>query len=192
MIETIFTIFLLGISTLTYSQSEKNIKRKGIVIGTSYGIGSIFQSFHDKKQNDVGFALELKLGYMLRPNLALIISSNVSVYDYSGFGRDRKRDFGILAPSVQYWINDKLWVLGGNGLGGDNPVFWDIENPDTDPLETKYYNGLGLVTAVGYEIYQKGNFALDLKTRISYRNVEIQEGKTNGLAVAILLGINFY
>jgi hypothetical protein len=192
MVKTIITIFLLGITTLTYSQTEKIIKRKGVIFGTSYGIGSIFQSFPDKKQNDVGFSLELKLGYMLRPNLALLISSNVSIYDYSGFGRDRKRDFGVLAPSVQYWINDKLWVSGGVGLGGDNPVFWDIKNPDTDPLETKYYNGLGLVTSVGYEVYQKGNFSLDLKTRISYRNVELQEGKTNGLAIAILFGINFY
>ena len=192
MIKIIFTIFLLGISTLSYSQTEKNIKRKGIVFGTSYGFGSIFQSFPNKKQNDVDLALELKLGYMLQSNLALLISSNVSVYNYSGFGRNRKRDFGILAPSVQYWINNKLWILGGIGLGGDNPVFWDIKNPDTDSLETKYYSGSGLVTAVGYEIYQKSNFALDLKIKVSYRNVEMQEGKTDGLAVAILLGINFY
>ena len=59
-------------------------------------------------------------------------------------------------------------------------------------LETKYYNGLGFVTAVGYEIYQRKNMALDLKTKISYRNVEMQEGKTNGVSFAFLLGINFY
>lgn len=85
-------------------------------------------------------------------------------------------------------------MLGRIGLGGDNPVFWDIdyENVDNDPLETKYYNGLGFVTAVGYEIYQRKNMALDLKTKISYRNVEMQEGKTNGVSIALLLGINFY
>lgn len=68
----------------------------------------------------------------------------------------------------------------------------DFDNVDTDPLETKYYNGFGLIAAVGYEIYQRKNMALDLKTKISYRNVEMHEGKTNGVSFGLLLGINFY
>ncbi|MBN2778213.1 MAG: hypothetical protein JXR36_11250 [Bacteroidales bacterium] len=186
----LFSVFL----QFTFAQEHKAIQRKGFVFGTSYGTGYSILKFPDKNQSELGFALDVKLGYMIKPDLALLLSSNVSIYDYSGFGRDRKRDFGILAPSVQYWVNDKFWVLGGVGLGGDNPVFWDIdfENVDTDPLETKYYNGLGFVTAVGYEIYQRKNMALDLKTKISYRNVEMQEGKTNGVSFTLLLGINFY
>lgn len=177
-----------------FAQENKTIHRKGFVFGTSYGTGYSIMNFPGKKQSELDFALDVKLGYMIKPDLALLLTTNVSIYDYSGFGRERKRDFGILAPSIQYWVNNKFWLLGGIGLGGDNPVFWDIdfENVDNDPLETKYYNGLGFVTAVGYEIYQRKNMALDLKTKISYRNVEMQEGKTNGVSFALLLGINFY
>lgn len=140
----------------------------------------------------MGFALDAKLGYLINPDFALLLTTNVSVYDYSGFGRNRKRDFGVLAPAVQYWLNDQFWILGGVGLGGDNPVFWDIRNPDNDPLETKYYPGLGIVSAVGYEIYQRKSFAIDLKAKITYRNVRLQEGKTNGVSFAFLLGVNLY
>lgn len=179
---------------VTLAQEDIAIQRKGFIFGTSYGTGYSILRFPDKNQSELGFALDVKLGYMIKSDLALLLSTNVTIYDYSGFGRDRKRDFGILAPSVQYWVNNKFWVLGGVGLGGDNPVFWDIdfENVDTDPLETKYYNGLGLVTAAGYEIYQRKNIALDLKTKITYRNVKMREGQTNGVSFALLLGLNFY
>lgn len=186
----LFSIFINS----AFAQEDNAIQRKGLVFGTSYGTGYSILNFPDKNQSELGFALDVKLGYMIKPDLALLLATNVSIYDYSGFGRDRKRDFGILAPSVQYWVNDKIWVLGGVGLGGDNPVFWDInfENVDSDPLETKYYNGLGFVTALGYEFYQRKNMALDLKVKASYRNLEIQEGKTNGISIALLVGINLY
>lgn len=186
----ILFVFINGV----FAQEDKTIHRKGFVFGASYGTGYSIFKFPDNEQRELGFALDVKLGYMIKPDIALLLTTNVSIYDYSGFGRDRKRDFGILAPSIQYWLNDKIWLLGGIGLGGDNPVFWDIdfENVDNDPLETKYFNGLGFVTAVGYEIYRRKNMVLDLKSKISYRNVEMQEGKTNGVSFALLLGINFY
>ena len=192
----LITVVLLSFvfTKSAFGQEDNAIQRKGFVFGTSYGIGYSILNFPDKKQSELGFALDVKLGYMIKPDLALLLTTNVSIYDYSGFGRDRKRDFGILAPIVQYWVNDKFWVLGGVGLGGDNPVFWDIDfdNVDDDPLETKYYNGLGLVAATGYEIYQRKNMAVDIKTKISYRNVEMQEGKTNGVSFSFLVGINLY
>ena len=186
----LFSVFI----NHAFAQENETIQRRGFVFGTSYGAGYSVLNFPDKNQSEPGFALDVKLGYMIKPDLALLLSTNVSIYDYSGFGRDRKRDFGVLAPSLQYWLNDRCWVLGGIGLGGDNPVFWDIdfENIDNNPLETKYYNGLGVVAAVGYEIYQRKHIALDLKTKISYRNVEMPEGKTNGVSFSLLAGINFY
>ncbi|NJK93865.1 MAG: hypothetical protein HC905_02090 [Bacteroidales bacterium] len=192
LITAVLLFFVLVQST--FAQEDKSIQRKGFVFGTSCGTGYSILNFPDKNQNDLGFALDVKFGYMIKPELAILLTTNVSIYDYSGFGRNRKRDFGILAPSVQYWVSDKFWVMGGVGLGGDNPVFWDIdfENVDNDPLETKYYSGLGFVTAVGYEIYQRKNMALDFKIKMSYRNVEMQEGKTNGVSFALLVGINFY
>lgn len=174
------------------AQDSNTIQRKGFVFGTSLGTASTFLKFPDKQQTDIGIALDLKVGYMLNPKLALLLSTNVSVYDYSGYGRDRKRDFGILAPSIQYWLKDRFWVLGGIGLGGDNPVFWDIHNPDTNPLEIKYFNGFGIITAFGYELYHRKNLTFDIKAKVSYRKVNLHEGNTSGISSGILLGINFY
>jgi hypothetical protein len=175
----------------TFAQDNKTTQRKGFIFGTSLGNATTFLNFPNKNQTDNGVALDFKFGYKLNPNLAILITTNVSVYDYSGFGRDRKRDFGILAPSVQYWLKEKVWIQSGLGLGGDNPVFWDISNPETEPLETKYYNGVGLFMAFGYEFYQKKNFIIDIKAKLSYRNVNLQEGSTSGFSTGILIGINF-
>ena len=110
----------------------------------------------------------------------------------SGVGRDRKRDFGIVAPTIQYWLIDKFWVLAGVGLGVDAPIFWDIKKPEVNKEETKYYTGLGVVTALGFDICRKKNSTLDIKTRLSYRSVQLQEGRTSGFSPAVLIGINFY
>jgi hypothetical protein len=178
--------------TSSYSQNKHDVYRKGFVFGTAIGISHSVQNFQSNNKNNTGLGLDFKLGYMLRPNLALLLSSNVSSYDYSGLGRNRKRDFGIVAPTLQYWLSDRFWILGGVGLGVDAPIFWDIEKPEINKEEAKYYAGLGVVTALGFEIYRKKNFALDIKTRLTYRNVKLQEGRTSGFSPALLLGVNFY
>jgi len=193
-----FKIIALIICTTFFTQSvdaqlKSDFQRKGFVFGSSFGLAASKLNFPDRSINQTGLGIDLKIGYMLNPKLAILLTSNVSVYDYSGFGRDRKRDFGVLSPSLQYWLNDKIWLLGGVGIGGDNPVFWDVKNPDTDPLETTYYSGLGIVASAGYEIFRlNNNFTIDIKGRVMYRKVNLQEGNTNGISYGILVGINFY
>lgn len=188
---TIFSTFIL--MNFSFAQENQLFERKGFVFGTSLGVAATKLNFPNKTQNDIDLGIDLKIGYMIKPNLAILLTSNISIYDYSGFGRNRKRDFGVLAPTAQYWLNKNFWVQGGLGIGGDNPVFWDIENPDNDALETKYYNGLGVVTSVGYEVYQSNkNFTIDIKVRAMYRNVDLQEGDTRGFSYGILIGANFY
>ena len=188
----LFSALLICLITSAYSQSNQDVYRKGFVFGTAIGVSHSIHNFPNNKQNNTDIGLDFKVGYMIRPNMALLLSSNVSSYDYSGVGRDRKRDFGIVAPTIQYWLNDKLWVLGGVGLGVDAPIFWDIKNPDANREETKYYTGLGGVTALGFDIYRKKNFTVDIKTRLTYRNVQLQEGRACGFSPAVLIGINFY
>lgn len=187
-----FSALLICLISSAYSQNNQNVHRKGFVFGTALGVSHSIQTFPSNKQNNTGLGLDFKVGYMVKPNLALLLSSNVSSYDYSGVGRDRKRDFGIVAPTIQYWFNHRFYILGGVGLGVDAPIFWDIEKPEINKEEVQYFAGLGAVTALGFEIYRKKNFALDIKTRLAYRNVELQEGRTSGFSPALLLGINFY
>ena len=189
----IVTLLSLCISsTITLAQKNDTFVRKGFIFGLSSGAAYSNINFPNKTARSIDFALDAKVGYMLKPNLAMLVITNVSIYNYEGFGRSRKRDFGLLALGMQYWIKPKLWLLAGLGLGGDNPVFFDIKNPETDPLETKYYNGIGLVAAVGHEIYQRNNFAIDVKTKLTFRDVKMLEGNTNGWSFSILLGCNLY
>lgn len=193
-----FKIILLAMCSIFFAQTivaqvKTDFQRKGFVFGTSLGIANSKLDFPDKSEMQTDLGIDLKIGYMLNPRIAILLMSNVSIYDYSGFGRDRKRDFGVLSPSIQYWLKDKYWISGGIGIGGDNPVFWDIENPDIEPLETKYYSGLGIFGSAGYELFQsKNNFTIDIKGRIMYRKVSLQEGGTTGISYGILVGFNFY
>lgn len=134
--------------------------------------------------------LNWKIGYMLNPRLALLINGSVSIYDYELSGRSRKRDFGGVFPSVQYHFRDRWWVLGGIGLGTDAPVFYDLKPENED--EPKYYTGVGGLSAIGFEIYGRNNFAIDLQARFNYSNVNLPIGTTHGYNFALLLGINFY
>ena len=173
-------------------QTKHVVDRKGFVFGISIGASHTVQSFPGKSQNETDFGLDFKIGCMIKPNIALLLTSNVSGYEYSGIGRTRKRDFGILAPSLQYWLDKRLWLLGGIGLGLDAPVFFDVKNLETNSGEMKYHGGLGIIAAVGYEFFQKEKFTIDMKARIGYRNLNITEGKTTGISFGLLVGINFY
>ncbi len=59
--------------------------------------------------------------------------------------RKRLRDFGGIFASTQYFVLDKLWILGGIGIGTDAPVFYDLK-PENE-IETKYYSGVGAISS---------------------------------------------
>lgn len=183
-------LFSLAISLTAKAQSKNEIQRKGLVFGFSTGIANSNLNFPTKNQNNTNLAINWKAGYMLNPKFALLLNGVVSIYEYDLTDRKRLRDFGGVFASAQYFVTDKFWVLGGIGIGTDAPVFYDVKPANT--VETEYYSGLGLVSSVGYDVYRKKNFAIDLQARINYSNVNLPIGKTNGCTTALLLGINFY
>lgn len=178
----------LGLST--FGQSKNEIQRKGLVFGTSIGIANSNLNYPTKNQNNTNLAINWKVGYMLNPKLALLVNGAVSIYEYDLTDRKRLRDFGGVFASAQYFITDKFWALGGVGIGTDAPVFYDL-NPE-NTVETKYYSGIGAISSIGYEIFRKRNFALDLQARMNYSSVNLPIGKTNGFTTALLIGINLY
>ncbi len=180
--------FVLGLSA--FGQSKNEIQRKDLIFGFSAGIANSKLNFPTKIQNNTNLALNWKIGYMLNPKMALLLNGSVSIYEYDLSDRKRLRDFGGVFASTQYFVSNKLWILGGMGIGTEAPVFYDLK-PE-NKIETKYYAGIGFVSSVGYVIFRKNNFALDLQARINYNNVDLPIGKTKGLTTAILLGINIY
>ena len=185
----LFTICLL-FSTSTFSQNRTDIIRKEFVLGFSTGIANSNLNFPSKNQNSTNLALNWKVGYMLNPKFAIVLNGAVSNYEYDLSDRKRLRDFGGVFASAQFFVKEKWWILGGVGVGTDAPVFYDLK-PE-NKVETKYYSGLGAVSSIGYEIFRRKNYSLDLQARINYSSVPLPIGKTNGFTSAFLIGINFY
>lgn len=186
---TLFSICLL-FSFTTIAQTTTDITRKGVVFGIASGIANSNLNFPSKNQNNTNLALNWKIGYSLNPKLALLLNGSVSIYEYDLTDRKRLRDFGGIFASGQYFITNRFWTLAGIGLGTDAPVFYDLE-PENE-IETKYYFGFGAISSIGYEIFQKKNFSIDLQARINYSHVKLPIGNTGGFTTALLLGINLY
>lgn len=187
--KTLVAICILINTTLT-AQTKTDLTRKGAVFGFSSGIAHSILKYPSTTKRDANLALNWKIGYMLHPKLALLVVGSVSVYEYDLSDRKRLRDLGGVFASAQYFISDKFWVLGGLGIGTDAPVFYDLI-PDNE-RETDYYSGLGVISSLGFEIYRKKSFAIDLQTRVNYSSMDLPLGKTSGFAAALLVGINFY
>ena len=183
-------LIICSLNITAFGQSRNEVQRKGLLFGISSGIASSVLKLPNANQNDINLAINWKVGYTLNPKLALLINGAVSIYEYNLTGRERLRDFGGVFVSSQYFVTDKIWALGGIGIGTDAPVFYDLKTENGE--ETKYYSGIGFVSSVGYEIYRKNNFTLDVQTRVNYSSVNLPFGKTNGFTTALLLGINFY
>jgi hypothetical protein len=186
----LITIVLFSMVISLSANAQTDMSRKGLVFGFSAGIANSKLKFPNENQNNSNLVLNWKIGYMLNPKLALLLNGAVSIYEYDLTDRKRLRDFGGLFASSQYFVSDKLWILGGIGIGTDSPVFYDLKPENT--IETKYYSGIGAISSVGYEIFRKKNFALDLQARINYSSVNLPIGKLNGFTTALLLGINLY
>lgn len=85
----------------------------------------------------------LKIGYMLSSQAAVLVLLPGTIYMYRGGGdEDRSRDRGFegIIPSIQYWVADRWWLMGGAGLTLDAPTFYDVRQPS----EGKYYFGPAL------------------------------------------------
>ncbi|GAB3175162.1 hypothetical protein [Telluribacter humicola] len=193
---SIVLIFCLVITSLlqqALGQDNATIYKKGFVLGVSAGAGSIHTTISNTpNEAQVGVAYNWKIGSMLTSRTALLLQGVVTTYRYSGNAtspRERLRGFEGLLPSLQYWVNDRLWITGGMGVGMDNPVFYDVK----DESEGRYHSrGFKTSLSTGYELWQRKNLTVDIQGRLSHGNVQVPEGKRNSLAFDVLIGFNIY
>jgi hypothetical protein len=102
-------------------------------------------------------SLSAQVGNMLRPRLRLVGDAWIM-----GHTEDRLTlTHAIVTAGLQYWIIDRLWLRGGVGLARASArydgVFADIE----DQTETV----LGVAGAIGFEVYSRPAFAIDVELR---------------------------
>lgn len=137
----------------------------------------------DKSQGAIIFP-DLKVGYMVKENLAITASLPGTIYSFEG----NDRHFGGVLPGVQYWFSNKWWVNGGVGLAIDSPALYDIGDGNND------WNYGKLVSAgIGYEFYQKKNFAMNIQSKLLMGRVNItNEQHRDAVSFGLSVGFNWF
>ncbi|MEL6924596.1 MAG: hypothetical protein AAFO94_11155, partial [Bacteroidota bacterium] len=161
-------------------ETQSNIERKGFVIGLSLGGSaiSISESISDANFDDAqgGLSLpNLKFGWMLNERLALMATFPGMIYEYEG----TDRSFDAFVPSLQYWMGNRWWINGGVGLAMDFPALYEVDNV----RDEEWNFGCAVAISTGYELVQRGKFALDLQTKLYLGRVSLGDKQYRDAAI---------
>jgi hypothetical protein len=183
---TILT-FLILFTNLEAQNRQTGPDRKGFVIGLSAGAGYMVINGDAAPETFDGADISLpnlKIGWMLKPNTAILLSMPGMAYDANGV--DRSVD--ALVPTVQHWIKPDWWINGGIGLSMDSPAFYEDDKKGQDKLIL----GPAAMFSTGYELYQKGRFTIDVQTTIQVGRLYTDQSHYDACAVLAGIGFNFY
>jgi hypothetical protein len=170
-------------------QAQEIPNREKFIFEFSVGLGVITlenssgtQTF-DTAESEVIFP-DLKVGYMVKENLAVTVSLPGMIYSFE----DNDRHFGGILPGVQYWFSNKWWVNGGIGLAIDSPALYDINDENDD-----WHYGKLVSAGVGYEFYQKENFAMNVQSKLVMGSANIGNGQDrNAVSFGLSVGFNWF
>ncbi len=178
-------------SFLVISQNElKKLNREGFIFGASIGVSQIYlNSPKAGNEDQLGLSFpNFKFGTMVNSKTAILVHLPGTIYKCNNDGRKRDRGFEGIIPSVQYWMKDNWWGLGGVGLTFDAPAFYDIKNE----TERKFYVGPSFLLGTGYEVWKNEKLTIDLQTRVQHGFSTLENGRRVGTAINFMIGFNFY
>lgn len=181
MKRTIIAFAILCTIGQAYAQ-QNTPERKGFMIGASAGIGILSMSGNTtgvSEGTDISLP-NLKLGWMLNNDLALLLTQPGASYEENG--DDRSID-GVI-PSVQYWAKPNWWISGGFGLGWDAPAFYEDSKNN--------HFGTACQFSTGYEFYRKGRFTMDIQGTLFAAKVDTDNGSREAVSFLTGIGFNFY
>lgn len=186
--QVIIAMILMLSSMQAFAQdNQSEPTRKGFVIGVSAGAGylSIEGDAAPSTFEDSDISLpNLKIGWMLNPNTALLLSMPGMAYEVQGVDRS----FDGLIPTVQHWVRSNWWINGGVGLGLDTPAFYEDKVKGQDKLIL----GPAFMISTGYEVYKKGKFTIDLQGTIHTGRLYTNDTHYDAGAILAGVGFNFY
>jgi hypothetical protein len=163
---------------LTAGAALAEPQRSGFLIGFSLGTGEMQQADCEDCDPLDGVALDIHLGGMITPRLALMFDGSAVSHQLG----DGALTQAVDTVALQYWVTPRLWIKGGVGVAQ-----MSVSDEDGETVEESE-TGRGALAAIGYELVQSRTFALDLQARVAageYSDVTI----TNG---SVLLGFNWY
>ena len=174
-------VLALGLASTAAAAENEPAVRHGFVGGGALG-GGIITAGCDGCDVRAAIGLDLHLGGMLTPRLALLFDASGATSYSTQFAPTRYVASLLYAGAAQYWLARPLWIKGGIGIArlvqSDAPLF------ETFETET----GFGFLVAGGYELVQRGTFALDAQIAVSpafYAGTSVTDA-------VLLVGVNWY
>jgi hypothetical protein len=160
--------------------------REGLVLGFSLGGGTIATKDCPNVCGGAGMG-EFHLGAMMNPRLALMGDFWLGARTFNDPTLGTGSMFNSISTlALQYWVTDIIWLKGGAGFGRRQVFVDDSSGTFSTSIDDR--TAPALMGAVGLEIVQAFNFALDLQFRVGtgfYSDIS----STN---VAFMVGFNWY
>ena len=182
----ITVLFFLFQITFLFGQTPQ---KGDVLIGTAIGFSTLkldSENYQSGSQTGMSFP-NIKIGKMISNKTALLVYLPGTIYDFENADRDRQRGFEAILISAQYWVQNRIWLMGGIGLGLDAPVFYDIKTPE----ERNFNIGYSAAAAVGFDVLKFKKSVIDIQGRVHYGSIDIGEEQLKGSAFTILVGYNF-
>jgi hypothetical protein len=162
-------------------EASKGVARHGFLIGFTIGAGIEACPPCDAHE---GFSAGLHIGMLLNDRLAVILGTSALSYGESvhldHYSLLTTTSSAIRALSVRYWVQKRVWVEGGLGASAMGRGLATTNSPSEIAL--------GLTAASGFEVIQKGKFALDLQGR--FWTARFEGGHYGFLSASV--GLNWY
>jgi len=146
-----WALFALLVPALAQAQEASRWDRGSFTLLLNLGVGFQRDSYVD--QTETGLAgLNLGIGGFLTEDVALMFRwSGTTGVNYTAYSQTS----AVYGPAVQYWIDDRLALEAGAGVG-----MWRAFDAVTD--EDVIESGLGMILGVGYTLFGSGKHAFRL------------------------------
>jgi hypothetical protein len=131
------------------AQDSTAMAREGFMIGFAVGFGASYPC--DTCPSVAG---SFHVGAMAGPRVAVL--ADISAVGGGGDSvGDEGRGLGVLALGARFWPAERFWLQGGIGISA--PL-----DSDFDTVSDRSWAG---IVGAGFEVAQKGRFAMDVQLR---------------------------
>jgi hypothetical protein len=142
---------VLAVPLGAYGQEVRSPDRGGFTLMLNLGVGFQHDGYVDRMERGLA-GLNLGIGGFLTDDVALLFRvSGTSAVDFGNY----RQTSGVGAPVIQYWLNDRVALEVGAGLG-----FWSVRN--TIAFGDLSDSGLGLIVGAGYTLLNAGKHSFRL------------------------------
>jgi hypothetical protein len=153
-----------------------------LVFGIEIGVGQL-DALCSGCSPEGGIALAVEVGIQVSPRLALLldISSLLHLLPTDDEGARGVAGHSQAVLAGRTWINPRLWLEGGAGLGAFH-VSGVQDDADFGP---------GLVFAIGQELKHRPTSGIDISARTGGTIIDDRDGRTLLYSVVVLAGFHW-